>query len=474
MLVAGLALVIIAGVGAFAVLRDDGPSYPKAWDTRIQPFVTIVEKQRGLTFDHPVQVRFLAADDFEKTVRTDRNDLSKDDRAEIEQSASLFRAFGLISGDVDLFDAINDASGSGTLAYYSFDDRVITVRGTKLTRASYAVVVHELTHALQDQRFGIAERLERLSKMAQGGAATTQADALQAIVEGDAERVAGLYRQSLGADDQKALQDAETADTADALAELDDVPSVVVSILSAPYALGQALAEAVAADDQDDLDALFERPPPDDSVLLDPLTAIGDIADSAPVEIPSVGTGEKKVDSGQIGALITYLMLAERIPLPDALAAADVWRGDAYVGFERGGVVCARVDYATDAGKGARLGSAFEAWIAAVPGSTATVERDGDRLTFASCDPGTGAELTNDASSDAVQLAATRGFLGAGLVQSGATPQIAGCLSRRLVDEYPVADLNDPEFGGANDPGVTARIQSLAAECARGSAPPRQ
>ena len=59
---------------------------------------------------------------FEKTV-TDDEKLTADDRAEIEHFTALMRAFGLISGDVDLYKAFKDAYGGGTLAYYSFDDK---------------------------------------------------------------------------------------------------------------------------------------------------------------------------------------------------------------------------------------------------------------------------------------------------------------------------------------------------------------
>lgn len=146
-----VALALTSGLGAFFLLRDSGPSHPKNWDARVQPFADIVEDERGLTFEHPVEVRFLSDKAFEKTVRADRSKLDKDDEREIEELTSLYRAFGLISGDVDLFDAVDDATGSGTLAYYSFEDEAITVRGKTLARATHATLVHELTHALQDQ-----------------------------------------------------------------------------------------------------------------------------------------------------------------------------------------------------------------------------------------------------------------------------------------------------------------------------------
>ena len=66
-------------------------------------------------------------------------------------------------------------------------------------------------------------------------------------------------------------------------------------------------------------------------------------ADAAPTRSRTRGPGgEKKFDSGALGVLTWYFMLAERIPA-EALAAADGWGGDAYVAFERDGV-CVRID----------------------------------------------------------------------------------------------------------------------------------
>ena len=50
---------------------DPSTSFPPEWDSRIAPYTRIVENLRGLDFEHPVSVRFLAIGAFEKTVTTD-------------------------------------------------------------------------------------------------------------------------------------------------------------------------------------------------------------------------------------------------------------------------------------------------------------------------------------------------------------------------------------------------------------------
>ena len=141
-LVVALVLVLVAGAGLTGyVLLDQrkdseetaAASYPAQWDPQIAPYVRIVEKERGLTFVHPVEVRYLTGEQFEKAVTADEDDLDNEAREEIRQFTGLMRAVGLIGGDVDLFKAFNDAYGSGTLAYYSYKDERVTIRGTKLT-----------------------------------------------------------------------------------------------------------------------------------------------------------------------------------------------------------------------------------------------------------------------------------------------------------------------------------------------------
>ena len=459
--VAGIA--VLPGLGAE---KASGPSYPSAWDPRIAPYVKVVEKERGLTFLHPVSVRFLSAAAFEKTVTSDEKDLDKKERAQIDQSAGLLRALGLISGDVDLFTAFNDAHGSGTLAYYSFDDQRITIRGTTLTPAVRPTLVHELTHALQDQRFGIGARQRKLRKEAEKGAATTESDVLDAVVEGDAQRVATLYRDSLNPQQRRAVAADEAKQSAQADTGLAKVPKVVLTMIGAPYTLGEAMMQAVAANGGNAaVDAQFRDTPTHDAVLLDPFDALAGDTGAASVAVPTLATGEKKFDSGEFGDLSWYFVLAERLPLHDAVRAADGWGGDAYVAFQREGASCARAAYVGDTPEDtARMFGALQRWIAAAPGSPAHAQIENGRVLFESCDPGTSAHVGKDASVDALRLAATRTYLGINLLRAGAPLTVAHCLSDRLAQEYPLASLSNPSFG-KGDPAVMARVRELAAGC---------
>ena len=83
----------------------------------------MVEEERDLEFKHPIHVDFLSVKAFKKQVTADEDDLTDKDRKEIEQSTSMFRAMGLIEGEIDLFDSMNELQGAGVVGYYDYDYR---------------------------------------------------------------------------------------------------------------------------------------------------------------------------------------------------------------------------------------------------------------------------------------------------------------------------------------------------------------
>src|SRR6476620_3671057 len=126
---AAVALALAATL-AFVLLKPDHSAptaalpppvktYPAHWDRRIAPYAKIAAHERGLSFLHPVPVRFLSPRKFAKTLTTDEKDLSKDDRRQLEQATGQLRALGLIAGDVNLLQASNDAQAGAVDAYYS-------------------------------------------------------------------------------------------------------------------------------------------------------------------------------------------------------------------------------------------------------------------------------------------------------------------------------------------------------------------
>jgi hypothetical protein len=165
--------------------------FPTMWLARDKALVSFVEKSRGRPFKHPVRIDLLSESDYDRISgnrrETERYTCSFDARCatdgeSVDVRREVFELLGLRPGGNG-----EDLRRSG--AYYSQIEKRIYVRGKTLTRYLRSVIVHELTHAWQDQHFD----LNRLDD----GITTDDAWlAWGALVEGDASYVMEQYRQS--------------------------------------------------------------------------------------------------------------------------------------------------------------------------------------------------------------------------------------------------------------------------------------
>ena len=169
-------------------------SWATEWDPKVADLVTFVETERGLKFTYPVAVDFIAPEAFDKAIGT-ANARRTDEPAD-DPHAVLLRALGLgpmtsfdVTAAVSTTTTIDLQSGKGSspvVGLYNPATHRIRVRGSDLTAATKATLVHELTHALQDQHFD-------LDALYVGATTNTQAAAIHAAIEGDAVAVESAY-----------------------------------------------------------------------------------------------------------------------------------------------------------------------------------------------------------------------------------------------------------------------------------------
>lgn len=461
-IVLALALLLTLGVVGAAWFVKRGPDFPDEWDSRVLPFVEIVEEERDLEFEHPVHVDFLTEGEFEEQVTADEGKLTKKERKELKQAVGFMRALGVISGDIDLLKTMNELHGSSVIGLYSFEDKRIRLRGTKLTPAVKATLVHELTHVLQDQHFDLSAKQDQLDESEDSGASA----AWEALVEGDANRVEEAYKEDLTSGQQKALEEAQQEFSEKTADRASKVPQFFQTYLGSSYAFGEAmLALSTEVDGRRAVDRLFRKPPTTEEQLLDPWTLVGERQEALDVATPKARKGEEEFDSGTFGSPGWLFVLAERVPLQDALAATDGWGGDAYLGFERDGRSCVRVNFRGDTRKDLdEMHTQLRRWIIAGPKGVSRVSVTGQTLSFESCDPGNKAPGGRDASEDALQLAVGRTWIALSLIQSGAPSKVAECGAKALAAELEPKRLFADDFGSR--PGETKAAQALVRECA--------
>jgi hypothetical protein len=440
--------------GAFAA-----DTTPKQWDERIAPIAKAAEQIRGLKFEHPVPVRFLTDSAFRKRVTSDRDKLTKKDKGEIKTVTETLRAFGLLPGNVDLFDAVNTAKGDGVLAYYSPEDKEVVVRGKgPIDAPTRATLAHELTHVLQDQHFDL-QKLERADAKAH-----PDSGALKALIEGDANWVEDKYVGEMNDADQKAYLDSTTAAGP---SSSGDVPGIVQFILGAPYELGPYMIDALrATGGRAAVDDAFRTPPTNEAQMLDPAKLVLDTT-ARTVAAPKVGPGEHRIGgSEEFGALSLYIMLASRIPPADAFAAADGWAGDRQITLRKHGKTCARV--AVEGRTGAdttRIRTALDAWAAAMPAGTASTRPRADGVDLTSCDPGTGVPGPSDEKlTEAQILLSERNESLVEVLAQKASPALATCFANGLSAEPLFTQLvvqADTSFSQL-DPAAQQRLRDVA------------
>jgi hypothetical protein len=429
--------------------REGSPGHPSRWDPRVADLAAFVESERLLRFRHPVSVDFLSDADFRRDVTSD-DDLSDSERKDIEDFESTARAVGLARGDTNLLAATNTLNGEGILAFYDPDTERVKVRGTDLTPRRRATLVHELTHALQDQHFDLSR---------QGTYDTdAQNSALKAVIEGDAMRVEHAYVEKLSG--QEAAQYDRDSATGDGAGPAAGVPDWLKAYTGAPYVLGEPFVEALVADGGPQaVDRALRKPPASEEQLMDAARYLeGD--EPLPVRSPKLAKGDRLIDRADFGTFSWLVMLAERIPARDALTAVDGWGGDAYVAFERQGRVCVRATFTGDTRRDTdEMAGALDAWARAMPPGAATVTRNDGRVEVFSCDPGPAAETAGTRTgqtSEALSLLANRATVFAGVLGHGASSLNASCLARGMVGAFDTEELSSEELPADFDQRMAA------------------
>jgi len=452
-----LALSVGAAVGAIVVLLayvvPDLFGSASEWDKRVLPLVRFVEKERGLTFDYPVAVDLLTPTEYSKLSIEPGHPLTDLDRHEQIAYAAWFRSFGLVDKGYDFEKGNNLLSDEGTLAFYDSEVERIRVRGTRLAVDTKVTIVHELTHALQDQHFDLAR--------SQDFATSGEDTAWTALGEGDAISIENAYIGGLSDRDADAYYAASEGPHGG-----PNVPAALDMISYAPYALGQPMVDLLLVTGNGAaVDRAFDKPPRTEENVIDPFTYLHPQR-VVQVPAPRVKQGEQRLDTGDMGAISWYVILAGHIDPHLALGAVDGWGGDAYLTYKRRGVSCVRAAFEGDTpADTAEMEAALGQWAKARPPGAASLARLGRSVVVDSC-ASDQPESTNANYSESLALPAVRIQIEADLIADRASQGVARCAAEQVVGEFSIVRLADAMSGGpSDDPDVKAKIEAARGRC---------
>jgi hypothetical protein len=347
-LVAGLlaGALVLAGCGG----SDDGPP-PPGTTTKASPpparsartiaelrperVLARVEALRGLTLKTPPKFVVLTPDQARRQVEAaeERESGGTQTAREERINLALVTLLGLLPKGVDLDELAGRITSQGTLGYYDGAKNEMTIisKGPRLPVGVETTVAHELTHAIDDEHFGVFARVRRARD--DGDAEL----AYRSVVEGNASEVEERYRRKYR------IPQPDPAGDADQRELLEDLPFGLQLQLGFPYALGQVFVESLRAQPRGQArlaEALGSRAPRTSVEILDPSRWVARLpAQPTPLRPSRVlGRGWTTIDEDTIGAADVLALLApSEAEATRAALVARTWRGGAYRFLRRGG-----------------------------------------------------------------------------------------------------------------------------------------
>ena len=318
----------------------------------VEEMSAYVARVRGLPFKEPVKATLLNDEEFEARLRSG----APVDRAEIEGRVATLRALGLLPPDFNL-EQEEEEDVSSVLGFYDPEVKELFVRGRSVSSYVKFVLVHELTHALQDQHFDLARFL-----VDDGDVGLAH----RTLIEGDAEDIGRDYISTLSPFEQDLV-------AREARQRGDDLygQSFYLSFVNFPYVAGkQFVRELATGAGTAQVDQAYANPPQSTEQILDiSRYRAGD----APKPVAAPAAGGAVVDQGDIGYFELAFLLLEAMSIEQAVYAIDGWGGSQYVTWRSGTRSCTRVRFVGDtAGDTAELASALQIWASVHGGASAS------------------------------------------------------------------------------------------------------
>jgi hypothetical protein len=371
-----IAMIVATGTGPSADLarsltpagdRDDPgtfdePADPVGSDTLdefVDEAIAFVEATRGQPYLTEPVVVALDDEEFVDRVDADLLDEFASNPEDVETLNALYRATGMIAAD-DTVDEVYRAFGAaGILGFYDPETDELVVRQVEeLSLLTKSTIVHELTHAFDDQRFDLdrPEYEDRTDEIPW---------TFRAVAEGSASWVEGVWKDRLDATDRRSLAE-EELNFADPSVFLSFELSFLLYELS-PYEYGEPFVEhLVDGGGTAALDGVLAEPPAtSEQVMEPPRFDAGELA----VELsPPPADAEPLYEGSGGNALIAALFAGNGVFRPVE------WGGDQMSVWVDGTQSCLRWDVRAESAPGlADLQTGFEEWADRVGSATVTV-----------------------------------------------------------------------------------------------------
>jgi hypothetical protein len=356
---------------------SEGPTPPAIKQVEGQ-----VQQMRGLEFTEPVPVDAVSHDELVKGLS---QSLDASFPAKFyDRRSRAWQTIGVVPPGTSIRRSIERFAGSQIIGYYDPLSGQLVFIGTRSpTPVQKVTLAHELTHALDDQHFG----LDRLNTLESDCADEAYQAALGAV-EGDATYFMFLYAQRfLTLDEQLQLGVGAAPPTG--------IAPFVLKLQTWPYTAGLSFIEAMdRRGGTQAIDRAMESFPVSTEQVIHPERYPNDAPTAVNVGDlgPELGPGWTDLDVMGVGEAFLSIMLGLRLPSTGSEAAAAGWDGGIYRAWSDGEHVAIVLSTVWDGSRDAtEFASAMRQWLGSREARSASVlpvEGQRVRVLFAS-DAGT-------------------------------------------------------------------------------------
>jgi hypothetical protein len=330
----------------------------KATETKITPqqaeqlfrdvdtILDFASKDTTLDIKHGVKRRLTSRDEVVSYLK--KNMAEDKDVQRLRRTEFVLKKFGLLPKDFDLQTFLVSLLEEQVAGYYDAKTKTVNLLDWVIPDLQRPVLAHELTHALQDQSFGLDKWLRRGEEDLDKKKNLTPEDftkdedseARQAVVEGQAMIVlldymlAPMHRTVADSPD---IVDSLSADMATGGAEsvqYRNAPIFLKESLTFPYRYGLEFeAEVLRARGKQQAFAMtFQNPPRTSREIMEPQTYLAG-EHLAPLPLPDfkkIFKDYDRFDIGAIGEFDVYMLAEQYASEKDAKRIYPNWRGGYY------------------------------------------------------------------------------------------------------------------------------------------------
>jgi len=346
-----------AGEGARAAAEDQeqkiSPKEAQELFRQVDQILKFAGKDSGLPIKHDVKRRLTTRDEvvayLQKSMAEDK------DAQRLRRSELVLKKFGLLPADFNLQDFLLKLLREQVAGYYDPKTKTVNLLDWIAPDAQRPVMAHELTHALQDQSFGLEKWMKKgdidLDDLKNPTSEDLEQDevseARQAVVEGQAMVVLVDYMleptgKSLLNSPQmaNALKEGMLVGTDDSPA-FQNAPVFLKEALTFPYRYGLDFeAELLRGGGKEKaFAAAFTNPPQSTRQIMEPKTYLSG-EHIEPMRLPDFEQDFKNYDRFDIGAMGEFdvgVLVDQYAGAETSHAIYPHWRGGYYYAVKHKG-----------------------------------------------------------------------------------------------------------------------------------------